>query len=78
MITVNTHEAKSKLSSLLKAVEEQGEWVRICRNGQPIADLRPVRRVSDPLVQDPRLAGVEFRDDPMAPLAEDEWPADSR
>jgi len=37
MITVNTHEAKTTLSTLLAAVEERGENVIICRNGKPVA-----------------------------------------
>lgn len=38
---VNTHEAKTRLSSLLAAVE-RGEEVVIARNNQPIAKLVPV------------------------------------
>ncbi|HXU31292.1 MAG TPA: type II toxin-antitoxin system prevent-host-death family antitoxin, partial [Thermoanaerobaculia bacterium] len=41
MVTVNTHEAGSELSSLLARVEEQGETILICRNGKPVAELRP-------------------------------------
>jgi prevent-host-death family protein len=40
---VNVHEAKSKLSRLLKLVEE-GESVVIARNGEPVAELVPARR----------------------------------
>ena len=46
MITVNTHEAKTKLSSLLAAVEERGEAVVICRNGKPVAELRAIPPVT--------------------------------
>lgn len=38
MITVNVHEAKTQLSSLLASVEK-GEEVVIARNGTPIAQL---------------------------------------
>jgi len=38
MITVNVHEAKTQLSSLLASVEK-GEEVIIARNGTPIAQL---------------------------------------
>ncbi len=78
MLSVNTHEAKTKLSALLAAVEERGEWVRICRNGKPIADLRPVARVADPLQMSPQLSGVEFREDPALPLGEQDWPEEMR
>ncbi len=73
MITVNTHEAKTRLSALLEAVE-RGERVTICRNGKPVAELCPVRTVADPLRRDPVLARVKFREDPMLPLRPDDWP----
>ena len=77
MLIVNVHEAKTKLSALLTAVEERGELVRICRNGKPIAELRPLPRVTDPLQQDPQLR-VEFLEDPVLPLDEDAWPEECR
>lgn len=40
MATVNTHEAKTHLSELLRRVEE-GEEIVIARNGKPIARLIP-------------------------------------
>jgi antitoxin (DNA-binding transcriptional repressor) of toxin-antitoxin stability system len=73
MIKVNTHEAKSKLSKLIAAVETADELVVICRNGKPVAELRrPTTR--DPLRRDPMLANVVFREDPMAPLDPSDWP----
>ena len=78
MITINTHEAKSKLSALLLAVEERGERVRICRNGKPVAELIPIPRALDPLQQDARLAGIQFNEDPTLPLIEDDWPEEYR
>ena len=74
MIVVNTHEAKTRLSALLATVEEEGERVVICRNGKPVAELRPLRRAPDPLRVDPRLADVEFREDASAPLDPEDWP----
>ena len=74
MIVVNTHEAKTRLSALLAAVEDRGEWVRICRNGKPVADLRPVSPVRDPLRQHPELRGIKFHADPALPLSEEDWP----
>lgn len=48
-VTVNTHEAKSRLSELIRQVES-GDEVIVARNGQPVAKLiawpppKPVRR----------------------------------
>jgi prevent-host-death family protein len=78
MKIVNTHEAKTHLSKLLAAVEEKGEVVRICRNGKPVAELRPVKLVKDPLKKHPVLSKVKLYDDPMKPLDLDDWPEDQR
>ena len=40
MIVVNMHEAKSRLSELVRLVE-QGEKVVLSRNGTPVAELVP-------------------------------------
>ena len=78
MIVVNTHEAKSKLSFLLTKVEE-GERVRICRNGRPVADLMPgAKKKNDPLEKHPELNKIEIRYDPVEPLRDDEWPETAR
>lgn len=70
---VNTHEAKTQLSALLAEIEDHGESFLICRNGRPVAELRPVRAARDPLVNDPRLA-VVFHEDPSLPLDPEDWP----
>lgn len=44
MSTVNIHDAKTHLSSLLTRVEN-GETITIARAGKPVADLIPYRRV---------------------------------
>ncbi|MGA1825743.1 MAG: type II toxin-antitoxin system Phd/YefM family antitoxin [bacterium] len=74
MISVNTHEAKTRLSELLSKVEKQGERVIICRNGKPVAEVIPWEKGRNPLKQDPELKKVIFHDDPSLPLNEDEWP----
>lgn len=76
MIVVNTHEAKSKLSALLAAVEERGEVVRICRNGKPVAELRKMGMdVEDALTPDPSLrVSFSLGFDPTEPASEEEWP----
>ena len=81
MITVNMHEAKTRLSELVKAVEERGEIVVLCRDGREVAEIRcrvKRRKVRD-LAPDPRFH-VKFSRGyhPDEPLAEDEWPRDLR
>ena len=78
MISVNTHEAKTRLSELLSKVESQGETVIICRNGKPVAEVIPRRKSPDPMRQDPMLKKVVFHEDPSLPLAEDESQNDLR
>lgn len=76
MIRVNIHEAKTRLSGLLLAVEEKGEAVIICRDGKPVAELRALKRSGNPLRANPRLR-VKFKADPMLPLDKedsDAWP----
>lgn len=73
MRTVEIDEAKIRLSALLADVEERGEHVVICRNGTPIAELRPFVAARDPFRTNAGLA-VEFREDPVAPLASEDWP----
>lgn len=78
MITVNTHEAKTTLSSLLAAVEEKGEQVLICRNGKPVAKLVPsTTGPVDHFQKDPRLK-VKFLGDPGAPVPNEAWPEEYR
>ena len=73
MILVNTHEAKTRLSELLAAVE-RGERVRICRAGKPVADLMPVRSKPARLPpRDPRFKVTLF-EDAAAPLRPEDWP----
>lgn len=80
MITVNMHEAKTRLSALVKAVVEQGETVILQRNGVEVAEIIP-RRPSPArrLTPDPQLAvALAPGFDPAEPAAEEDWPEDSR
>jgi antitoxin (DNA-binding transcriptional repressor) of toxin-antitoxin stability system len=77
MITVNMHEAKTRLSQLVKAIEEEGEVVILQRNGHPVAEIhrhipqsaKKIRR----LTSHPKLR-VTFAPgyDPAEPLQPDE------
>ena len=81
MITVNMHEAKTRLSELVKAVEERNEVVVLCRDGREVAEIRgrTKRRQARTLKPDPRFR-VEFAPGyrPDEPLTENEWPRDLR
>lgn len=77
MMSVNIHEAKTNLSKLLNQVELHKQKIRICRNGQPIAELSPISIVRrSPLEPCPALQGSKICYDPTQPLTEDEWPSD--
>ncbi len=79
MITVNMHEAKTRLSELVKAVEEKNETVVICRKGRPVAQLTmPPRRRVNRLRTDSKLKPISINYDPTEPLSEDEWPSEYR
>jgi antitoxin (DNA-binding transcriptional repressor) of toxin-antitoxin stability system len=77
MITVNMHDAKTRLSELVKAVEERNETVVLCRDGREVAEIRRRRnrRHRRNLKADLRFR-VEFAPgySPTEPLTEDEWP----
>ena len=74
MIMVNTHDAKTRLSALLAEVEANDEVVVICRNGKPVAELRRVPAVVDPLEEHPEISGIVFHEDPTTPLDPEDWP----
>jgi antitoxin (DNA-binding transcriptional repressor) of toxin-antitoxin stability system len=48
--------------------------VLICRNGRPVAELRPLPRAKDPLRVHPELSRIQFHTDPAAPLDPEDWP----
>jgi len=80
MITVNTHEAKTKLSKLLAAVEEKGEVVMICRNGKPVAELKAPTKPPSSVGDLDHSLSVTFAPgfDPTEPASEEEWPEECR
>ena len=81
MISVNMHDAKTRLSELVRQVEEHGETVTICRDGKPVAELkatprRPLNRLKRHADLKPVYVAPGF--DPVAPLTEEEWPESAR
>ncbi|MCC5840383.1 MAG: type II toxin-antitoxin system Phd/YefM family antitoxin [Opitutales bacterium] len=77
------HEAKTRLSKLVRSVEEDGEVVILQRNGRPVAEIHrcrpaaaePIRRLRPkPELQVTFAPGY----DPAEPATADEWPEDCR
>src|SRR3954462_10054582 len=77
LIMVNMHEAKTRLSELVKALEMKNEPIILCRNGEPVAQIVPFRKKVDRLNADPSLL-VKIKYDPTEPLSEDEIPPEYR
>lgn len=80
MLTVNMHEAKTKLSTLVADVEKNNETVVLCRNGKPVAEIVPYKKkgLKFPLKPHPVLGKMKINYDPTEPLSEDEWPEECR
>ena len=77
MVRVNMHEAKTRLSELVRAVEERNETIILCRDGQEVAEIRrrPKRRRGRNLAPVARFRVKLARGyRPDEPLAGDEWP----
>lgn len=70
MKIVNTHEAKTHLSQLLKRVAA-GEEIVIARAGTPVARLVPVKGVSEERVLGFVREGLWVADDFDAPLPDE-------
>ncbi len=77
MKTVNIHEAKTNFSSLLARLEADSETIVICRNGEPVADLVPHKRVNRTKTH-PALSKIKINYDPTEPAGDDEWPESAR
>ena len=77
MKTVNVHEAKTNFSRLLAKLEADSETIVICRNGEPVADLVPHKRVNR-VKAHPVLSKIKIGYDPVEPLSADEWPEAAR
>jgi antitoxin (DNA-binding transcriptional repressor) of toxin-antitoxin stability system len=81
MLRVNMHEAKSRLSELVRTVEEHNETVVLCRDGVEVAEIRrrPARRRTRSLTPEARFR-VELAPgyDPTEPLSDDDWPLGMR
>lgn len=72
MHKLNVHETKTRLSAVLKEIEEKGESYLICRNGKPVAELIPHKKRSR-LTYHPVLSKITINYDPTEELSPDEW-----
>ncbi len=72
MKTLNVHETKTRLSSVLAEIEKMGETFIICRNGKPVADLVPHKRKSR-IKTDKFLSQVKIACELTKPLTEEDW-----
>lgn len=81
MVKVNMHDAKSRLSELVRAVEKDNQVVLLCRNGVAVAELTAIKGKAraNRLKGDSRLK-IELAPgfDPAEPATEQDWPSASR
>lgn len=79
MISVTTHEAKTRLSQLI-AKSLAGERVVIRRGREPKVELKPLTGAvrSGRLKPHPLLRQVRINYDPTEALTDHEWPPDAK
>ena len=70
MKTVNVHEAKTQFSKLLARVA-RGERIIIAKNGQPVAELRPLSAANAERHFGELKGKIQIADDFNAPLPDD-------
>jgi antitoxin (DNA-binding transcriptional repressor) of toxin-antitoxin stability system len=72
---MNMQEAKTHLSQLVAAAE-RGETVLLCRDGEPVVELRPLPRGLARTTIDSSDLGVSIdRAEALAPLTPGDWGA---
>jgi len=71
MTTVNIHEAKTHLSSILLDVERYGEKVVICRYNKAIAQIVPIKH-SDRTKINSEISKIKINCD-LTESTESEW-----
>jgi antitoxin (DNA-binding transcriptional repressor) of toxin-antitoxin stability system len=74
MTKVNMQEAKTRLSQLVVAAE-RGETVLLCRDGEPVAEIRalPPAGLDRLAIDVADLAVMIERDEAVAPLIPEDW-----
>jgi antitoxin (DNA-binding transcriptional repressor) of toxin-antitoxin stability system len=70
---VNMLDAKTRLSQLVAAAE-RGETVLLCRDGDPVVELRPIPSDVDRTRLDTSDLGPPIgREQALSPVAPDDW-----
>ena len=70
---MNMQEAKTRLSQLVAAAE-RGETVFLCRDGEPVVELRPLpRNLERSKIDGSDLGPAIEREEALVPLAPDAW-----
>jgi antitoxin (DNA-binding transcriptional repressor) of toxin-antitoxin stability system len=72
MKSVNIHEAKTNLSSILTEIETSNKKYLICRNGKPVAEIVPLKK-KNRLKVNTFLSQVTVKCDLTKPLTEEVW-----
>lgn len=73
MKTLNIHEAKTQLSSLLQQIDDNDTSFVICKNGKPIATLCPFIK-GDRTQTHTVMSDFTIDYDPTETLSNEEWP----
>ena len=68
----NIHQAKTELSKIILLVEKNHETIQICRNGVPVAEVRPLLPKRTFPKQSKKLA-VKIIESPVRPLKKQDW-----
>ena len=73
--TYSLYEAKARLSEIVRMVREQGRTVMISYHGEPVAEVRPIRRAGGigarlrDLETSGQLTPARAKDFPLTPVA---------
>ena len=74
MNMINSYEAKSKFSQLIREIVNTKGKIVICKNGKPVVDIVYHQSSEDPLEQDPGLKGAKYLSDPCEGVSVEDWP----
>lgn len=78
MNLINIYEAKTKLSQIIRDIEESKQKVIICKNGKPVVDMVIHQKKEYPLRQNEELLGAQYLVDPCEGVTEEDWPTEQR